>query len=149
MLWRITMLTIYQIFKKVNRLRVINAQYVKFIKVKKGRTKNGDGYIAAQCYTDKLEFRDGTVLTKRNPLRYITMLVFFDQALHCKVSCSCDDFKFRQSYVLDKNDAAEEDYSNGEPPDITNPNRIPYCCKHITALYLKIAKYLPKEQQPK
>jgi hypothetical protein len=143
------MLTIYQIFRNVNRLRVINAQYVKFVKVKKGRTANGDGFIAAQVYTDKLEFRDGTIYSKPDHLKYIAMLVFFDQALHCRVSCSCADFKFRTSYVLNKNDAAEEDYSNGEPPNIRNPKMIPYCCKHITALYLKIAKYLPKEQQPK
>lgn len=43
-----------------------------------------------------------------------------------------------------KHGAADIYYSNGQPARITNPKNLPFLCKHLVALYLKIANKLPK-----
>lgn len=138
------MLTIQQIFNKTDALRVFNSQYVKFQRVKKGRNKLGQGYIAVQAYSTKVKRPDGTIVVLPELHAYVAMITFIDQKLHCKVSCSCPDFLYREEYVLTRNGAADIEYSNGDPARITNPRNIPYCCKHLIAIHNKIKHLLPE-----
>ena len=53
---------------------------------------------------------------------------------NCKVSCTCEDFKFRWAYVLWQQDALLHPKTFIlTPPEKTNPNETLNACKHIHA----------------
>lgn len=60
--------------------------------------------------------------------------------LPLKVFCDCADFKYRLAYVMWK----EGSYFGTPPPGIkdfpekTNPNLIPYLCKHLAAITMSM-----------
>jgi len=60
----------------------------------------------------------------------------------CMVSCSCDRQKFMFEYALSKKGAAKIKFSNGEAPNVTNPNMICGMCKHLISL----SKYIIKRK---
>lgn len=47
------------------------------------------------------------------------------------VHCSCQDFMYRNEYLLSQLRATEQFFVENRPPLITNPDMIPYVCKHI------------------
>ena len=47
------------------------------------------------------------------------------------VWCSCENFKFVLETVLSGLDSSSIKNSNGEQPNVTNPLKIPYLCKHL------------------
>lgn len=47
------------------------------------------------------------------------------------VKCSCPFFLFNCEYALASVGSSEIDYSNGKPPHITNPKKVPFLCKHL------------------
>lgn len=47
------------------------------------------------------------------------------------VKCQCPYFLYHCEYALARVGSSEIDYSNGKRPLITNPNNIPYLCKHL------------------
>lgn len=136
------MLTLKQIVDRTDKLRQYNAKFVRFLRVKKGRDANGHGFIAVQSVSNKVMRPDGRVITKDESTKYITMVTFVDDKLHCKCSCSCPDFLYTWEVALNKKRAAEIEYSNGESPDIRNPARVAGTCKHLVALYYRIQKHI-------
>lgn len=59
-----------------------------------------------------------------------------------KISCSCPDFKYRENWTLaNKEDAAERRYDNGDPPNIRDPQRKHYLCKHCVKAKEALSKY--------
>ncbi len=47
------------------------------------------------------------------------------------VQCSCPFYLFNCEWTLAKAGSSEIKYSNGQPPRTTNPDQIPYLCKHL------------------
>lgn len=137
------MLTIHQIVRKASKLRQEGARYVKFTDVKKGYLTNGHGYIAGASYSTHVIGSDGRPHRNEDPSKYVTVIEFVDQKLHVKISCSCADFTYRWEWALWNKNAAEIEYSNGDPPTSTNPQGKTAACKHMVALYNKIKSKLP------
>jgi hypothetical protein len=131
------MLTLPQLIKKVNRFRKEGAQYVRILDVKKGYNTLGQGFIAASSYSTHNIGPDGRPRVNRDAHRYVTVITFLDRKLHVNVSCSCDDFKYRWETALSYKGAAEIEYSDGSPPDSTNPQLRTATCKHLYALWQK------------
>lgn len=50
------------------------------------------------------------------------------------VQCSCENFVYVFEYANASVGASRLIYSNGEPPNFTNPKLAPGCCKHLIAL---------------
>ena len=53
--------------------------------------------------------------------------------MKCKVSCDCEDFKYRFEMANVYHDASVRKYSNGARPKITNKHNRPGLCKHLLA----------------
>lgn len=137
------MLTLPQIARRTNRLRQAGSRYVRFTDIKKGWDTLGRGFIAGASYSTHIINNYGIAVRNTDPTRYVTVITFLDTKLHVNISCSCGDFMYRTEWALWNKGAADIEYSNGEPPDITNPKYSPYCCKHLLALYNKIKSKLP------
>ena len=137
------MLTLHQLARKTNSLRIEGSRYVKFTDLKKGYLTNGHGYIAGSSYSTHIVGQDGKVKVNDHPSKYVTVIEFLDTKLHVKVGCSCPDFWARHEYALWNKGAADIEYSNGEYPEITNPTLKVSTCKHLFALYKKIQSKLP------
>ena len=131
------MLTLPQIVRRTNAFRKAGAKYVRILDVKKGYNSLGQGFIASSSYSTHILGSDGRPYVNRNAVKYVTVITFLDKKLHVHVSCSCDDFKFRSEWVLAEKGAAEIEYSDGSPPDVTNPQRRIGQCKHLIALWEK------------
>lgn len=56
---------------------------------------------------------------------------FSDKGVRVKVQCTCEFFLFSCEYALYKQGAADIHFSNGKRPNIRNPHRIPFVCKHL------------------
>lgn len=136
-------LNIHQIVRRVNRRRRENAQYVRILQMKKGRTPNGLGFVACQSYSTHIINEHGRPVRQDTPHKYITMILFVDDKLNVKTSCSCYDYQFRWEWALWNRGASDIEYSNGDSPDITNPTYKYACCKHLYKLYLQIKGSLP------
>ena len=66
--------------------------------------------------------------------KYVSMMLFMANK-NVKISCSCDDFKFRMEWALWRKGASDIMFSNGDPPDVTNPAQIGGACKHLVAMW--------------
>jgi hypothetical protein len=53
--------------------------------------------------------------------------------MKCKVSCDCEDFKYRMEVALHAKGAADIKHSNGARPNVTNPDMDAGLCKHLLA----------------
>jgi|ERR1700682_319139 len=131
------MLNLPQLVRRTDSLRKKRAKFVKILYTKKGYNTLGQGFIATSSYSTHLIDPDGRVYKNEEPNRYVTVVTFLDNKLNVKVSCSCDDFKYREEWALWNRKAADIEYSNGDFPDMTNPQYRPYVCKHILALWEK------------
>lgn len=136
---------IQSLFRLSSKNRKYLAQYVRILGQKTGYTKEGLGYLAARTQsTHRLDENGFLVPVRaRNRTTYLSMILFVDQRLNVRVSCSCEDFKFMYEWALHNRKAADIEYSNGEPPNIKNPQYKPALCKHLCALYLKVADRIP------
>ena len=134
------MLTLQQIYRRTPKQRINAAKYVKMVRTRKGYNDDGTAFIAAQTYsTHEWDAALHQWITSKNRPKYISVIVFLDKKLHCKVSCSCPDFTFGGwEYSLNQRDAADIEYSNGQPPTVRNPGQTPGMCKHLVRLYLSI-----------
>lgn len=56
------------------------------------------------------------------------------------VSCNCAFHKFQCEYALTSLGASWIKYSNGQPPNFTNPDLAPIVCKHVYALLDHISR---------
>ncbi len=137
------MLTLRQLFKRTTEDRKQRAMYVKVLQMKTGHTKEGLGFVAAKTRSTHIVNGDGKLVRNPKPTTYVSMIIFIDRKLNCHVSCSCDDNLYRWEYANAGKNAAEIEYSNGEPPIYTNPGYKPGLCKHLVSLYLKIQPKLP------
>ena len=54
----------------------------------------------------------------------------FSKCPEVQIDCDCMRHLFVWNWALLKKNAATKDYTNGMPPDITNPGYVPGCCKH-------------------
>lgn len=141
-------MNLYQIIKKTDARRVAGAKYVKLTNVKVGYDEDGKAYIYCKSYSTHRLNEDGQLVKNLEKRRYVTYIKFIDNKLNVIVSCSCDDFLFREEVALERKGAAEIYYSNGEMPTTTNPKLKPYCCKHLVALYNHIKPKLPSQGRP-
>lgn len=140
------MLTIYQIVKKANRLRLEGAKYVRITDMKKGYDSQGRGFVACASYSTHLIGEDGKPIKNPHPHKYVSVITFLDRKLNVQVSCSCADFLYRWEVALHNKGAAEIEYSNGAFPTMTNPAGKHATCKHLISLYNKIKAKLPPPQ---
>lgn len=138
------MLTPKQLYNKTSKERREKAQYVRIIRVKMGHNRQGLGYIAAKTYSRYIINSEGRVVKNPDRRDYITMLTFLNRKLQCIASCSCGDNTFRWEVANAYKGASEVEFSNGDPPVITNPTFKVGLCKHLVALYLKIKPQLPE-----
>ncbi len=125
-----------EIFKYTPRDRRTLAEFVKVLRVKKGRDKNG--FAVAMAETTSLMSPDGEIIKPNKRVKYLTTVTFIDSDLHVRVSCSCPDQMYRWEVPLNKRGAAAIEYSNGQPTRITNPSSVPGMCKHLVAFYRKL-----------
>jgi len=117
------------------------AEFVKILRIKKGRDKKG--FAVAMAETVSLISPSGEAIKPSNRVKYLTTVTFIDSDLHVRVSCSCHDFLYRWEVPLNKKGAAAIEYSNGEPTRVTNPSNISGMCKHLVALYKKLKSQHP------
>jgi len=137
---------IQELYRRTSDERKYLAQFVRLKDMKSGHLPDGSGFVAAHTSSIKRLDRDGFLVpvpaSDRNT--YVSAIVFIDKKLNVKVGCSCLDNTFRAEFANHKHGAADIYYSNGQPARITNPKNLPFLCKHLVALYLKIASKLPK-----
>lgn len=139
------MLTFPEIVKKTPKLRQHNAKYVKLSAPKFGYTPKGHAFVAVKSYSTKVLTPTGILIKNPNPDRYVTVVEFLDDKLHVNLSCSCPDFMYRFEVALNKNEAADIEYSNGALPTMTNPQMVSACCKHCIALFNKLKGVMTKK----
>lgn len=125
-----------EIMKFTPRDRKNFAEFVKVLRVKKGRDKNG--FAVAMAETMSLVTPDGQLIKPNKRIKYLTTVTFIDADLNVRISCSCADFLYRWEVPLNKKGAAAIEYSNGQPTRVTNPASVPGQCKHCVALYRKL-----------
>ena len=134
-------MTLEQIIRNSTASRIENSAYVMVKNLQFGISKKlGVPKGIAQTYS-KEKGRDNRLKL----YHYATMIEFFD-GYKVKVSCSCPDHLYRWEYALTRRNASYMTYSNGEPPETTNPSMVPGCCKHVIAMssYLRKHGMLPK-----
>lgn len=61
------------------------------------------------------------------------------------VRCTCPWFLFHCEYALSQSGSTWVHYSNGEPANQTNPQNIPFVCKHIYAVQNLIKNFKTEE----
>lgn len=131
------------IVRRTTKRRKQSARYVRFLQAKKGYTREGYGFLAVQSNsTHAYDPATKTYIPTPNKPKYVTVVTVLDDDLNCVVSCSCKDFLYRWEVALYLEDAADIEYSNGELPEITNPQLAPRCCKHLVRLYAAIGKQM-------
>jgi hypothetical protein len=63
-----------------------------------------------------------------------------DRNIRIKVSCSCESFLFKSEYALNYYQASVIHFSNGQPPNVTNPGLIPFACKHLEKILMQMLR---------
>lgn len=126
-------MTMMQILKNIAKYggeRPYLANLVKVTAFKAGRVRSKPNVKIR--FIAKTWSIEGT--GKRRHLgKYVTYIEYLNDK-HVKVSCSCGDFWARWEYALWRKGAADITYSNGEPPDKSNPMYRPASCKHLIKL---------------
>lgn len=120
-------LTFKQIARNTSQSRHDLSHQVKVLNLKFGLSKTvypaGNLLGVARTYTPDTSY-----------LRYTTSIEIWPGD-KVKLSCSCDDFKYRWEYALWLRNCADIIYSNGEPPLVNNSYFKPMACKHLIALH--------------
>lgn len=132
------------LFKKTDNQRRFLSKYVKVLHMKTGYQK-GFGFVAAKTQSSQRIDRKGFLVPVKPADRqtYVSVITFKDSKLNVTVACSCGDHLYRHEVALWSKGAADIIYSNGEFPEITNPELQIRMCKHLCALYLAIKPKLP------
>ncbi len=91
--------------------------------------------VARKLSTDKYNVK-GVVFNKGSKNVYNVEIQMDTETLEktskVRVSCSCDDFKFRWAAVLHtKGGLLNPNKFRLDPPKVTNPNNVVQACKHI------------------
>lgn len=135
-----------ELYRRTSDERKYLAQFVRMVKTQQGRLDSGEAFIAAKTESVKRIDSKGFLVPVPSGERntHVTAIVFTDRKLNVKVGCSCQDAKFRWEFANAQKGAADIYYSNGQPPVVTNPALRVSMCKHLVALYLKIAHKLPR-----
>lgn len=60
-----------------------------------------------------------------------------------KVACECPDFHYRFAYIATQQNIKVTEPEH-RPPDITNPERVGYVCKHLFMILSKPSKWIPR-----
>lgn len=127
-----------QLMNATDKLRKLNAKFVKVVAFKKGYNRKGQATAVAKTYT-ALEYTfDHRIRKAQDQNKYVSSITFLDKQLNVKCSCSCPDFMYRHEWVLNQVGAADIVYGNGEPPLMTRQDDRPSVCKHLVALRLLI-----------
>jgi hypothetical protein len=122
-----------------DKLRKLNARFVKVVSFKKGYKKGtGQATAIAKTYTPLEYTLDHRIRKAQDQNKYVSSITFLDKQLNVKVSCSCPDFMFRHEFILNQYGAADIVYGNGEPPLMTRQDDRPSVCKHLVALRILI-----------
>ena len=137
------MLTLKQFMRKTDRERHNRSAYVRIVGMKTGRFQNGLGYVASKSYSTHKVNAQGKMVRIPKPQHHVTVITFIDKRLHVHCACSCEDNTFRWEFANTQKDASEIEYSNGEPPNTTNPTMRTSLCKHMVALVNKVRPKLP------
>jgi len=132
------MLTMPLILSRTPAQRITDAGLVKILQQKAGYLDSGDVFFAAKTQSVRERLPNGNIIRITGKPVYLTVIVLLNKRGHVQCSCSCGDFKFRWEVALERKDAAEIEYSNGQPPVINNPQMVPSACKHLVKLYQTI-----------
>lgn len=137
---------IQDLYRRTSDERRYLAQFVRLKDMKSGHLSDGSAFVASHTESVKRIDKHGFLVPvpARDRKTYVSAIVFTDRKLNVKVGCSCLDNLFRWEVANHDKGAADIYYSNGQAPNITNPLLKVSLCKHLTALYLKIAHKLPK-----
>lgn len=129
-------MTLRQLVRVTPRLMINNAVDVEAKKIEKKKTKTGRPYIMGQMVT-----YDPWRKTRIRRVHESYFIGMGDDARtpvfkHPKVlaQCSCENFVFVFEYANASVGASRLIYSNGQPPNMTNPMLAPGLCKHLVAL---------------
>ena len=139
-------MTMKQMAANTPRDRKLMSQYVVLSNVKKKNIKPGlQRYLSATTYsTHVMDPKLGVPVKNKLRTKYRTEVLSLQGdskplgKSYLKVSCECGDFWCHWEYALNKRGASDIQYSNGEPPVVTNPRNIAGVCKHIMALFMQI-----------
>lgn len=137
---------IQELYRRTSDERKYLAQFVRLRDMKSGHLKDGSGFVAVHAQSMKRIDKHGFLVPVPASERktYVSAIVFTDKKLNVKVGCSCLDNLFRWEVANHDKGAADIYYSNGQAPNSTNPLLKVSLCKHLAALYLKIAHRIPK-----
>lgn len=139
-------MNIHTLYKRTDSQRKMLARYVRVFSLKTGYA-NGLGFVAAKTQSVKRFDHYGHLVPVKVAERvsYVTMITFIDSKLNVKVSCSCGDLTYRWETALHVRwKAADIEYSNGELPNVTNPQMRASLCKHLCALYERVKHRIPE-----
>lgn len=129
-------MTLRQLIRATPRLFINNAVDVEAKKIERKFTKTHRPVIMGHMVTYDV-WRQNRV--RRVHETYIIGMGDDDKMpvnRHNKVlvQCTCENFVYVFEYANASVGASRLIYSNGEPPNFTNPRLAPGCCKHIIAL---------------
>jgi hypothetical protein len=141
-------LTLKQFFQRTDPARKQRAKYVKITGMKTGHLRSGLAYVACKSYSTHKVNEQGKLVRVSQPNHHITVLTFINNKLQVHVACSCEDNTYRWEWANTQKDAAVIEYSDGSPPDYTNPKYRASMCKHMVALTMKIGPKLPAQYRP-
>lgn len=129
-------MTLRQLIRSTPYVFKHNAAHVEAAKVEVKKTQTGRPVIYGRMVT-YLPWEGGRI--RRVHDTYIVgMGDDFDTPVnrHRRVltQCGCESFVFTFEYANAANGASRLIYSNGQPPNVTNPGLVPGLCKHLIAL---------------
>ena len=133
------MKTISELVRISDRIRRINARFVKIIGYKTGVDKNGIPTAVCKTFTPLEYTVTKRVVPAHDTNRYTSSIKFLQKGTrYVKVSCSCPDYMYRWEFANAQVGAGDIIYGNGDAPDETNPKYNPGLCKHLLALRTKV-----------
>lgn len=129
-------MTLRQLVRGTPKLFINNAVDVEAKKIERKKTKTGRPVIMGQMVTYDPWRKD------RVRRVHDSYIIGMDDDEHkpinrhqkVLVQCSCENFVFVWEYANATVGASRLIYSNGEPPNFTNPMLAPGLCKHLVAL---------------
>ena len=72
----------------------------------------------------------------------------FRRCPHVRIACDCGRYKYVWNYALLEHDSAARDYTNSEPPVVTNPREVPGACKHALVMLRYLIADNPRWEPP-
>lgn len=129
---KVSQLSIAQVLRTTPRVFKENSKNVVIKELKRGKTKSGLPGVRAVA---KDVFSKPGQRGRSHKCAIVAMdgkPVYTSKSVHFQ--CDCEAFMYWCEVALNKYGAAAIKFSNGEPPDTRNPQKLPMICKHLIEL---------------